>query len=140
MKWAALLALAAGASATALWQLRPTAPSTPVAVAHVEEPLVAAPVVATALRAPEAVRPRIEAAVAEALPRIHDPRDLDRYLGDLEHSARAQRHVTALEVEPGMQAIFAMQGELGAEETLVRSREFAQRMMRLSVELGGRAD
>jgi hypothetical protein len=136
MKWAVLLLMAAGASATALWQLRPAAPPSTAPVAlHQEEPAPPAPVVAAPARAPEPVRPKIEAAVERALPRIHDPRDLDRYLGDLESAARSQHHVTALEVEPGIRAIFALQGELGAEETLQRTREFSQRMMRLSTEL-----
>jgi len=151
LKWAALLALAAGASAAGLWQLRPTtAPSLPqptMVAMRADAPVVNAPAQATSgnsnaivspPRAPETVRPRIEAAVERALPRLHDAHDLDRYLGDLESAARAQHHVTAVELEPGMRAIFALQGELGAEETIQRSREFSLRMTRLSAELDGR--
>jgi hypothetical protein len=82
------------------------------------------------------VRPEIIAKVEQDRPRLTTSGDVDRYLQELESTARRKHQVTALEVEPGMQAIRDLQ--LEPDAMLRRQHDFAQHMATLSAELDHR--
>jgi hypothetical protein len=91
---------------------------------------------------PPADQPSVHAAIERKVeadrPTLHNAHDIDGYLADLEAHARQNGKVTALEVEPGLMAIREHAEQLGTEEALRKSDEFAQKMARLSAQLDGR--
>lgn len=82
------------------------------------------------------LRPRIEEEEARELPGLSGRADVEAYLDRLVARARAQGHVTAVEVEPGMSAIFGLRGTLAEGEVLAMADDFDARMQALSTELG----
>ncbi len=82
------------------------------------------------------LRPRIEQEEARALPGLNGKEDVAQYLDQLEARARAQGHASALEIEPGMTAIFALRGDVPESEMLAMADAFDARMQALSAELG----
>jgi hypothetical protein len=77
------------------------------------------------------LRPALRARVAAVLAEQRRGHELDVYLDQLAQAARAQGHVSALEVSPGLAAI-----EAAYPEDLERSGAFARRMEALQRELG----
>jgi len=80
---------------------------------------------------PPALRESIDKDVSE----IRTVQGLERFLSTLESRARANRKVTAFEVEPGLQAIRRQAPVLGNSEVLKRATEFSKRMASLSRQL-----
>ncbi len=90
-------------------------------------------------RGPSPTQARIQEAIAERLPQIHNAADLDRYLAELEARARYNRQVTALDVEPGMMAIQQQVGDIGPAGVATKTAEFAKRMNDLAAAERARA-
>jgi hypothetical protein len=90
------------------------------------------------LPVPPDVRAQIRQAVETEVAPLKGAGEVERYLGDLEARARRNRRVTALEVEPGVEAIQRLAGEIGPERTQEKLATFTQTMARLSAELDGR--
>jgi hypothetical protein len=67
--------------------------------------------------------------VATDLQTVTTPEQLDRYLDKLKDEVRASGHVTALQVEPGLQAIARLRPQLGDEVALRKSREFSRSLV-----------
>jgi hypothetical protein len=65
-------------------------------------------------------------------PSLATPRDVERYLRELEDRARRNRQITALEVDPGLAAIRGVDDPV---ERLEMEIEFLRRMHRLVAEL-----
>ncbi len=82
------------------------------------------------------LRPEIEREEERALPELHGRADVEAYLERLEARARAQGRVTAVEIEPGMTAIFTLRGRVSEEDVLAMADDFDTRMQALGVELG----
>jgi hypothetical protein len=80
------------------------------------------------------VRAQVRRAVEEKAPALKSASDVEHYLSDLESQARRNGKVTALEVEPGMQAIAQLRGELGRERAMELELAFGQKMARISAE------
>jgi hypothetical protein len=78
--------------------------------------------------APVTTRDLIARKVAEDLPRLTTPAQLDPYLDGLLAQARAKGQPTALEVDPGVQAIARFRSELGNEGTIRRTTQFVTAM------------
>lgn len=131
----ALLAAALG-SATTAWLVASgrTAPTTAAADVHVRP----APARAPAPRGLD-LRPSIEQEEQLALPGLHGRADVEAYLERLEARARAQGRVTAVEIEPGMTAIFALRGTVPEPDVLAMADDFDARMQALGAELGAAA-
>jgi hypothetical protein len=72
------------------------------------------------------------------LPTITTERQLDAYLVELEAQARANHKVSALEVQPAIEAIRRLGSTLGPERTFERIRAYSQKMSQLSAELDAR--
>jgi hypothetical protein len=102
---------------------------------HAVEPAAVEPAPPRPLPPIVDARPQIKKAIAEARPQLTSPREVERYLSDLEAQARRQHQVTALEVLPGVAAI---REQYPPEEAIARVQEFGNRMTRLSAELDGR--
>jgi hypothetical protein len=71
----------------------------------------------------------------EVLP-LGEVKKVERYLELLKKRAIEKGRVTALEVEPGVQALMTIEPELGTEETLRQIRGFADEMAALSKQFG----
>ncbi|MCB9715720.1 MAG: hypothetical protein H6712_17755 [Myxococcales bacterium] len=82
------------------------------------------------------LRPRITEEEERELPGLHGRVDVEAYLDRLVARARAQGRVTAVEVEPGMSAIFALRSSMPEGELLAMADDFDARMQSLSAELG----
>jgi hypothetical protein len=93
-------------------------------------PLAARALQATSSQAVPDLRPALRARVAAVLAENRRGHELDVYLDELERAARAQGHVSALEVAPGLAAI-----EAAYPEDTERSAAFARRMEDLQREL-----
>jgi hypothetical protein len=120
------------ASSFALLQLRaPAATAAPVATA----PRAADPAPAPPAAPPSTVnvREQIKRAVEVAAPTLRTQPDVQRYLAGLEARARANRQITALEVEPAIAAIHSL--DLDPQRAAEMVGEFSQRMNRLAGEL-----
>lgn len=129
----ALLAAALGSSTTA-W-LATTEPSSPDPIVLHEG--AAGPRAVTSSPRPRLdLRPRIEQEQQRELPPLRDRDDVDAYLERLVSRARVQGRVTAVEVEPGMSAIFALRGSMPEAQLLALADDFDARMQALSAELG----
>jgi hypothetical protein len=72
------------------------------------------------------------------LPTITTERQLDAYLVELEGQARANHRVSALEIEPAIEAIRRLGSTLGPQRTFERIRAYSQKMRQLSEQLDGR--
>jgi hypothetical protein len=132
----ALLAAALG-SATTAW-LAASAPAAPPS--ELAADALARPTHARVPRRPHVdLRPSIEHEEERALPGLHGRADVEAYLDRLEARARAQGRVTAVEIEPGMTAIFALRGPLPEGEVLALAEAFDARMQALGAELGAAA-
>lgn len=84
----------------------------------------------------ESLRPEISQEEQQVLPGLHGRGDVDAYLHKLAERARAQGRVSAVEVEPGMSAIFALRGQIPEGELLAMADDFDGRMQALTAELG----
>jgi hypothetical protein len=80
-------------------------------------------------------RPRIRRAVDAIAPTLETPHDLDRYVDAMEQRARRERQLTAVEIEPGFEAIRRMRGQIGAERAMQLQAEYIQKLNRLSNDL-----
>jgi hypothetical protein len=89
-------------------------------------------------RASTGAREQVRDTIARELRDVRGPGAVDQYLMTLEARARGKGRVSALEVEPGIEAIRRLQAEIGPERTMQALTEFTQRMSRLSAELDGR--
>lgn len=131
-----LLATALGSS-TAVWLVvaRPlTSTSQAHPEAHAEAHAKPAP---RRTRRPHLdLRPRIVEEEQRELPGLSDRTDVEAYLDRLEARARAQGQATAVEIEPGMTAIFALRGTEPEEQVLAMADAFDARMQAVSAELG----
>jgi hypothetical protein len=99
------------------------------------------PSVGTSAERPEDLRPRVQGAVAGALDELGSAPDrasVEALLARLEAQARANGRVSALEVEPGLAAIAAIETTLAPGEAAAWQGAFGARMQALSSEL--RAD
>jgi hypothetical protein len=72
--------------------------------------------------------------VARDLPHLQDARQLEAYLDGLVKEATAQGQASALQIEPGIQAIGRFRRELGDEGARKRARRFSQSMLAISHE------
>jgi hypothetical protein len=84
---------------------------------------------------PPDARPQIRRAVDAIAPTLETPRDFDRYVESLEQRARRERKLTAVEVEPGFEAIRRMRSQIGPERTMQLQAEYIAKLNRLSSEL-----
>jgi hypothetical protein len=131
----ALLAAALGSATTAWLVASDRAAPTPEA-----EDVRVGP---THARAPEPrgldLRPSIEQEEQLALPGLRGRVDVEAYLERLEARARANGRVTAVEIEPGMTAIFALRDTMPEPDVLAMADDFDARMQALGTELGAAA-
>ena len=86
------------------------------------------------------MRELIQETVEKETPSLTEIPDLEGYLATLKQRAIDAQQVTALEVEPGIQAILALSGKLGPEETHERIATFSQEMSQLSKHFGAVAE
>ena len=66
---------------------------------------------------------------AADLPSITDSAGLDRYLEKLKEEARSNGRATALQVEPGLQAIAKLRPQLGDSVAVEKSHDFSQQLL-----------
>jgi hypothetical protein len=86
------------------------------------------------------MRQLIAQVVDEEVSSLRGSHKVGAYLKTLKQRALSQGKVTALEVEPGIEAIRTMESEIGPEETEKRVKAFANEMAALSKQLGGIPD
>jgi hypothetical protein len=77
---------------------------------------------------------QVMARVARDLPRLRSAADLDAYLDALLREASAQGRASALQVEPGLQAIGKLGARLGDAAARERARTFSARMRAIGKE------
>ncbi len=87
----------------------------------------------------QVLRALLKAAELTEAQAVTNEAELDLLLARLEERARSQKMVTALEVQPGIDAILKLAPELGIERMLKKHADFMQRMAELSAELDGRS-
>jgi hypothetical protein len=119
-----------GGAVALVGRVKPTAPVVVEQLPSETAPAPRAHVAAADPAIPD-LRPAIRARVAAVLAENRRGHELDIYLEELEHAARAQGHVSALEVAPGLAAI-----EAAYPGDLDRGGAFARRMEDLQRELG----
>ena len=91
----------------------------------------------TAGAPPVSVREEIRRRRQENAERLTTSAAVDAYLEELKAHARANGVVTALEVQPGVEALESLTEQLGDQETIRRSEAFLNEMALLSRELHG---
>jgi len=99
-------------------------------------PRVAPPVIA----APRDMRSRIQAQIDREVTPLDGEVEIVAYLDELEHRARRRGQVTALEVEPGVEAIHRLAGDVPAERIDALRAAFSTRMATLSRDLERRPE
>jgi hypothetical protein len=119
-----------GGAVALVGRVKPTAPVVVEQLPSETAPARRAHVAAADPAIPD-LRPAIRARVAAVLAENRRGHELDIYLEELEHAARAQGHVSALEVAPGMAAI-----EAAYPGDVERTAAFARRMEDLQRQLG----
>jgi hypothetical protein len=67
---------------------------------------------------------------------LHGRAPVESYLAQLEQRARARGRVSALEVEPGLEALRQNTDEIGPADSIRLSTVFSERMVNLGRELG----
>ena len=80
------------------------------------------------------MRARIRQAVQSDLPALKTEADVDRYLAELMARAKRNHRVTALEVQPGLEAIRQLRSQLGDERSQTKLMAFSDSMEKLSAE------
>jgi hypothetical protein len=131
-----LVAVRAKTAAPALAAASPAvAPVSPAAAAAA--PLPPAPSRRPSLAVPPVAMlpPAVQREVETAVPTLHSEGDVDRYLAELQARARRQGRVTAVEVEPGVQAIAQLEASLPPGRAVEKLAEWQQQMSALSREL-----
>lgn len=87
------------------------------------------------------MRPQVRAAVDRTLaalpPKALDENALRSLLDRLAAEAKAQKAVTAFQVQPGLAAIDAAEGRIGPAKASLLRDQFTERMAKLSAELSG---
>lgn len=83
------------------------------------------------------MRRRVKQTIEKEVAHLSEESAVDGYLAMLKGRAQAQKQVTVLEVEPGIQAIMKLETILGPEETHRRVNAYETEMAALSRSLGG---
>ena len=73
------------------------------------------------------------AAPPASVPELHDERELDDYLRDIESRAERDPEVAVMEVENGVEAIHRLVDRLGAERAEQMQRAFTDRLDRVAI-------
>jgi hypothetical protein len=127
-----------------LYRPRPASPATekvPAAAPTPPAPATASSATAPATAPPRPtvdVREKVQERIAANAGKQRDEAELDAYLNELETQARRNGRVTALEVEPGLDAIRRLTVKLGPALAARKQHEFGDRMATLSQKLDGR--
>lgn len=100
----------------------------PDVAARPVEPATAQPVDTVADEAAAAA-----AAYRRAIPELHDERELDDYLREIETRAVRDPEVAVMEIEDGIEAIHRLAGQLGNDRAELRQHAFADRMDRIAM-------
>jgi hypothetical protein len=73
------------------------------------------------------------AAPGPAIPELHDERELDGYLREIEARAAREPEVAVMEIEDGIEAIHRLAGQLGNDRAERKQHAFADRMNRIAM-------